>query len=107
VNAGHRRRNGAIRTTELRVGLGIPALELTHAAIEPDEKYLLIAPLELFCDRWRQESAQPEQTGGGSAGGQTAQHAAAGEAVIEGVAEGRVHGFRIKVSGSALGVQLP
>ena len=50
MHAGDARGDGAEGAAESGVGFGVPAFELAHAAVEPDEDDLLALSLELRCE---------------------------------------------------------
>src|SRR5262249_13580945 len=88
VDAGDARRNGAERAAELGARFRVPAFELAHAAVEPDEEDLLAALTHFRGDSGFGERAQGRETGGA---GEAREHLPPRHAVDGGVAFVRGH----------------
>src|SRR5207237_590269 len=90
VDAGDRRRDGAERAAKGGVRLGVPALELADAAVEPDEEDLFALLLHLLRDEWRRQRAEGQP---GDGPGRAAEPLAARQQVFARRAEGTlIHG---------------
>ena len=78
----YRSRNRPEGTAELGVWFRVPALQLTHTAVEPDEDDLLVSLLEIFCHGRLDESTKGSQSGRRCRSTDTAEELASRETML-------------------------